>query len=235
MSAPLRTEREYEELSSRLLDVLIRAGLILVMVVLCYRIFSPFLSMMVWALILAVAIYPLHQGLARRIGGRQGLAATLIAIVGTILIVVPCALLLGSLGDSVESLVRGIQSNTLQVPAPRPGVADWPLVGETLYGVWSRASTDLPAVVQSMQPKIGELARAALRFVAGIGGQIMLFLASFIIAGIIMAFGLEGSRQSAGIFRRLFGPGRSDELSRLCTATIRAVAQGVIGIALIQA
>jgi hypothetical protein len=61
-----------------LLEVLIRAGLILAMVLLCYRVFSPFLTLMVWALILAVTLYPLHQALANRIGGRQGLAATLL-------------------------------------------------------------------------------------------------------------------------------------------------------------
>ena len=66
------------------LDVLIRAGLVFALAALCYRIFSPFLTLMVWALILAVAIYPIHQALARRIGGRQGLAATIIAIVGGI-------------------------------------------------------------------------------------------------------------------------------------------------------
>ncbi|HEU5179455.1 MAG TPA: AI-2E family transporter [Candidatus Polarisedimenticolia bacterium] len=234
MNGRVRTEAEYEELSTRLLDVLIRAGLILIMVVLCYRIFSPFISMMAWAVILAVAIYPLHQSLARRIGAKQGLAATLIAVLGAVVIVVPTALLLSSLGDSVRELVQGAQNNTLQVPEPRPGVADWPLVGDRIYGVWSRASSDLPALVQSMQPKIGELARSALRFVAGIGGQILLFLASFIIAGIIMAFGQEGSRSSEAIFARLFGP-RAGEFIKLCTSTIRAVAQGVIGIALIQA
>ena len=235
MSAPVRTESEYQELSSRLLDVLIRAGLILIMAMLCYRIFSPFLSMMVWAVILAVAIYPLHQSLARRLRGKQGLAATLIAILGVVVIVVPSAILLSSLGDSVKDLVHGIENNTLQVPAPRPGVAGWPLVGEKIYGLWDQAHTDLPALIQSLQPKIGELARSALRFVAGIGGQILLFVASFIIAGVIMAFGQEGSRSSEAIYARLFGPGRADELIKLCTATIRAVAQGVIGIALIQA
>ena len=235
MNGPVRTESEYQELSSRLLDVLIRAGLILILVLLCYRIFSPFLSMMVWALILAVAIYPVHQSLARRLRGKQGLAATLIVILGVVVIVVPSAVLLSSLGDSVKDLVQGVQSNTLQIPPPRPGVAGWPLVGEKIYGVWDRAHTDLPAMIQSLQPKIGEIARSALRFVAGIGGQIVLFVASFIIAGVIMAYGQEGSRSSEAIYARLFGPGRADELIRLCTATIRAVAQGVIGIALIQA
>src|SRR5262245_62679458 len=109
MNAPLRTERDYEELSSRLLDVLIRAGMILIIVLLCYRIFSPFLSLMVWALILAVAIYPLHQSLARRMGGKQGLAATVITIIGAVVIAVPTALLLSSLADSVHDFVHSVQ------------------------------------------------------------------------------------------------------------------------------
>jgi predicted PurR-regulated permease PerM len=221
-------------MSSLLLDVLIRAGLILAIVILCYRIFSPFLTLMVWALILAVAIYPLHQSLARRMGGKQGMAATVISIIGAIVIVVPSALLLSSLGDSVQSFVQSVQNNTLQVPAPRPGVAEWPLVGKKIYGWWSSAHTDLPSLVKSLQPKIGELARSALGFVAGLGGEILKFLASFIIAGIIMAFGQEGARSSHAIFARIFGPARAGEFVTLCTATIRAVAQGVIGIALIQ-
>jgi predicted PurR-regulated permease PerM len=190
---------------------------------------------MVWALILAVAIYPLHRSLARRLGDRQGLTATLIALLGSVLIVVPTAMLLGSLGDSVRELVHAMQNNTLQIPAPRPGVAEWPLVGKKIYGYWSRAYTDLPAVIQSMQPKIGDLAKSALGFVAGIGGGVLMFLASFIIAGIIMAYGQAGARGSRAIFQRIFGAARAGEFITLCTATIRAVAQGVIGIAAIQA
>lgn len=230
----LQSRSDRAAMSSLLLDVLIRAGLILTIVLLCYRIFSPFLTLMVWALILAIAIYPLHQSLARRMGGRQGMAATVTSIIGTVVIVVPSALLLGSLGDSVQGFVHSVQNNTLQVPAPRPGVADWPFVGRKIHGWWSSAYTDLPSLVQSLQPKLGELARSALAFVAGLGGEILKFLASFIIAGIIMAFGLEGARGSHAIFARIFGPARAGEFVTLCTATVRAVAQGVIGIALIQ-
>jgi len=46
-------------IASRVLDVLIRAGLILAMVTLCYKFFAPFLPMTVWALILSVTLYPL--------------------------------------------------------------------------------------------------------------------------------------------------------------------------------
>ena len=236
MNMPNQPDKELEDrLASRLLDVLIRAGLIVAMVMLCYRIFSPFLTMMLWALILAVTIYPLHQNLARRIGGKQGLAATLVALVGVMVLVVPTALLMSSLGDSVHQLINDVQENTLQVPAPRNSVAEWPIVGKKVHAVWVKAHDDLPALVQSMQPKIGDLAKIALGFVASIGGGLLQFVASLIIAGIMMAFGEAGARSMRAIFERIFGTARGGNFTTLSTATIRAVALGVIGIAFIQA
>ena len=221
-------------LLSRLLDVLIRAGLIGVLAVLCYVVFAPFLTLMVWAVILAVTLYPLHRSLARGIGGRQGLAATIVVLGGLLLIVTPSALLMNSLGSSIYDFVGAVQHNTLEIPAPREGIQEWPIVGGKLYAVWSQAHTDLPGLVESMQPKIGELARRALSTVASIGLGLLLFLASFIIAGVLMAYGEAGSRGSRAIFRRIIGSERGEPFARLCTATIRAVAQGVIGIAFVQ-
>ncbi|MBO9516156.1 MAG: AI-2E family transporter [Variovorax sp.] len=221
--------------ASVLMDVLIRAALILALALLCYRIFAPFLTLMAWALILAVTLYPMQRSLARRMGGRQGLAATLLVIAGIVLIVVPTAVLMSSFGDSVRHLIADVQNDTLRLPPPREGVAQWPLVGERVFAIWSQAHDDLPALVQSMQPKIGNLARAALGMVAGIGGALLLFLAAIIVAGIVMAFGEAGSRGVHAIFVRVIGPARASEFVALSTATIRAVAQGVIGVAFIQA
>ena len=236
MNLPSQPDREFEQrLASPLLEVLIRAGLILAMVLLCYRVFSPFLILMTWALILAVTLYPLHQSLAGRIGGKQGLAATLLVIIGVALIVAPTAMLMSSLGDSVYQLVNDVQNNSLKIPAPRPGVEEWPVVGKQIHEVWAKAHADLPALAQSMQPKIGELAKTALGFVASIGGGLLQFLAALIIAGILMAFGQSGGRGSRAISARIAGAARGGELVKLSTATIRAVAQGVIGVAFIQA
>lgn len=220
--------------ASRLMDLFIRAGLVLALVLLCYRIFSPFLTLMIWALILAVTLFPLQQLIARRIGGRQGLAASLVVLLGLALIVTPTAVLLNSMADSIHSLIRGVQENSLEVPAPRDGVAKWPLVGERLHAAWSRAHADLPAFVQSMQPKIGNIAKSALGFVAGIGVGLLMFLAAFVVAGIFMAYGQAGSRGSRAIFDRIVGPVRGPAFATLSTATIRAVAQGVVGVAFIQ-
>ena len=142
---------------------------------------------------------------------------------------------MSSLGDSVHQLINDVQSDTLEIPAPPDSVAGWPVVGEKVHSIWSKAHDDLPALILSLQPKIGDLAKYALAFVASIGGGLLKFLASFIIAGILMAFGRAGSRTSVAIFERLSGPARGAEFAALSTATIRAVAQGVIGVAFIQA
>ena len=236
MSPLPQADSELEQrASSSLLDVLIRASLIGVLAVLCYQVFSPFLTLMVWSIILAVTLYPLHQWLARKVGGKQWLASTILVIVGLLLIITPMALLMNSFADSVRHFIGAVQQNTLAIPAPREGVEKWPLVGKQIHDVWSKAHTDLPGFVRSMQPKIGELAQKAVAMVASIGSGLLLFLVSFLVASILMAYGESGARGSRAIFVRVAGAARGEALAKLSTATIRAVALGVIGVAFIQA
>ena len=231
-----KPDPEFEQrIAGRFRDVLIRVGLGLALALLCYRIFSPFLTLMIWALILAVTLYPVHQAIAGKIGGRQGLAATLLVVLGFVLIVAPSAVLVNSLGDSVHRLIEDVQTNSLNIPAPSDAVATWPVVGPKVHSLWSQAHADLPALIHSMQPQIGGLAKTALGLVAGIGGALVKLLAALVVAGIIMAFGQAGDAATRAIFERIFGPGRGAELAKLSTATVRAVAQGVIGVAFIQA
>lgn len=221
--------------TSRLLDVFIRAGIILALVILCYRVFAPFLTLTVWAVILAVTLYPAHQAIVAKLNGHQGISASLLVILGISLFVVPTAVLMSSLGDTLQDFIKSVQSNTIEVPPPPDYVAGWPLIGKKLHSTWSTAHSDLPGLVRTMQPKIGELAVAGLGFVASIGGAMLGFLAAVILAGVIVAFGEAGTRGCRAIFERIAGKGRGEEFTTLSAATIRAVAQGVVGVALIQA
>jgi predicted PurR-regulated permease PerM len=211
MKPIMQPDSEFEgRPSSNLWDTLIRVAIIGGLAVLCFQVFSPFLRLMVWSIILAVTIYPVHQWLARRIGRRQWLASLILVILGVSLIVIPTWLLMNSFADSVHRLVGAVQQNTVQIPAPREGVKNWPIVGKNIYETWSNARDDLPGLVQSMQPKIA-------------------------VASIIMAYGDSASRSGRAIFHRVGGPSRGELLAKLSIATIRAVAQGVIGVAAIQA
>jgi predicted PurR-regulated permease PerM len=195
---------------------------------------SPFLKLLAWSIILAVTMYPVHQFIARRIGGRQKITSTILVVLGVLLIVVPTWLLMNSFADSVHRLVGAVQNNTLQVPVPREGVRNWPIVGNDIYDKWSKARSDLPGLVHSMQPKLGDLARQALSMVASIGGSMLLFLVSFLVASIVMAKGDLAARGGRAFFSRVAGS-RGESLAKLSIATIRAVSLGVVGVAAIQA
>ena len=151
------------------------------------------------------------------------------------MIVTPTALLMNSFADAVRHFIDAVQHNTLEIPAPPRGLEKWPVVGKKIHDIWSKAHADLPGLVKSLQPKIGELALNALSMVASIGSGLLLFLVSFLVASIGMAYGESGARSSRAIFGRVAGSATGEALAKLSTATIRAVALGVIGVATIQA
>ena len=74
MNTPLRSEAEGAG-STRVMDAVIRVALVFGLAYFCYRVFSPFMNLAVWSVILAVTLYPLHQKLAKRVWGKQWLAS----------------------------------------------------------------------------------------------------------------------------------------------------------------
>jgi len=225
---------ERQRLSQGLLDVLIRAGLVAILVIICYRVFHPFLDLMLWAVILAVTLYPLHRRLKRRLGNKEGLAATLIVLIAIAVLLVPVYLLGVSIATSVEGVLATVRSGNFHVPPPPDSVSSWPLVGKPLHGYWDQAATDMTSLIQKFAPQIKAASFAMLGKLASFAVGLLMFIAALILAGIFMAYGESGHRSSVQIASRMVGPERGQHMADLCTATIRAVAQGVIGIAFIQ-
>lgn len=217
-----------------LLDVLIRAGLIAVLAVYCYRVFEPFLGLMLWSLILAVTLYPLHVLLKRRLGLSDGHAATLLVLFVLFVLMIPIYLLGASIADSVKDAAAVVRDGTFHVPPPSESVADWPLIGERVYASWQRAATDLTGLAQQFAPQLKAGTLALLGKLAGLGVGLLLFIVALVISGIFMAFGDISRRSAIHIASGLFGSDRGLHVTELCVATIRAVAQGVVGIAFIQ-
>lgn len=224
-----------KRLVARFLDMFIRFGLILALASFCYTVFSPFLNMMLWAVILAVTLNPLHQYFATRLGGKQGWSSTLIVLLGIVLIVVPTVLMISSLGESVSVMIDKLSGRAFVIPPPSAHIATIPIVGEKISVLWLKASNDLPGLISNYRTQIGDIAKATLGILASMGGGLLGFILSFIVAGIIMTWGAAGADSARRIAIRLTDENKGQSLVKLCTSTIRAVAQGVIGVALIQA
>ncbi|MEM8768508.1 MAG: AI-2E family transporter [Pseudomonadota bacterium] len=228
-------QRVRDVFSRELVESLIRVAVIMLLVVFSYRIFSPFVGLMLWALILAVALYPLQQKLSSALGGRNATSATLIVVLGLLLIGGPTVNLGSTFASDIYELYGNFESDSVKIPPPNPSVAEWPLIGERVAEIWTQAATDLPALMEQMQPQLGELAVKLLGLAASTMGSVLMFLGALIVAGIMMAYGESGSAAMGRIFSRFAGPLKGPELHGLSTATVRSVATGVIGVAFIQA
>ncbi|RZF25675.1 AI-2E family transporter [Paraburkholderia sp. UYCP14C] len=229
------TRTTSERASSRqLLDVLIRAGLIAVLCVLCFRILVPFMNLLIWSLILAITLYPLQARLRERIPNREGLIAMLIIGAAFVVILVPTYLLGVAVADSIEHVMAVFRSGNFRIPPPDESVARWPLLGERVYEFWQQASTDLTGVAHRFAPQLKETGLAVLGMVTGLGAGLLIFFVALVVAGILMAHGEHGRVSAVQIAARISGPENGQRITDLCTTTIRAVAQGVVGIAFIQ-
>ncbi|WP_194790906.1 AI-2E family transporter [Pseudomonas sp. UFMG81] len=221
-------------LSRGLLDVLIKAGLVAALVLFAYRVFQPFLNLMLWAVILAVTLYPLHGRIKRLVGLRDGYAATLVVLLVLLVLLVPIYLVVASIIASVDSLATLVKSGAWHVPPPPDTVAGWPLIGPQLHALWQAASESLSSVLGNQAAHLKGAGLAVLGAAASAGAAFLMFIGAIIIGGVIMAFGENGQRAAQRIAIRVSGEARGKPIAQLCTATIRAVAQGVIGIAFIQ-
>jgi predicted PurR-regulated permease PerM len=222
-------------LSRDLTDTIIRVGMIIILAAACLQVIAPFMPLLLWALILAVALYPLHRAVAARLGGRQGLSATLIVLLGVLLIGTPMVLLGGSFAAQLDDAYQRFETDSVMIKKPDPGVAEWPIVGPRLYSAWNAAASDLPSYLKGHKAQLQNIAKKGLSIAADTAGSVALFIAALIVAAIVMAFGESGSAAMQRIFSRVTDPVRGPKLQHLSTATIRSVATGVIGVAFIQA
>ena len=221
-------------ISASVLEALIKAGVILLLFLFCYQVLAPFMALMLWALVLTITLYPAHQRLTPMVGNRSGLAATLIVLFGVLLLVVPSGFLLSSVADTVTPLIAKMQNHTLQIPAPQEQVASWPVIGPKLFALWQQASSDLPGLLGSVGPELAAFAKKLMSFAASLGGGMFMFLFAFLISGIMMAYGKAGAASMTQIAERLAGQVRGASFISLSSSTIRAVAMGILGVALIQ-
>lgn len=222
-----------EHYKKRAVEAALQIGFIVLLFVMSFWILKPFLAPVLWGIVFAVGVYPLHTRLAKILGGREKLSAILISLIGVLIIVVPTIMFTNSTVDSVTSIVDSIQEGTLSVPKPDAEVAEWPLVGKSIYDVWSMASTNLSSVIDKFGPQLKSAAPAVSSAVAGLFGSVFLFIIAMIIAGALLLVAGPGKIAADKIFKAFVGE-KAENFSDLSAATIRSVVQGVVGIAVIQ-
>jgi predicted PurR-regulated permease PerM len=215
-------------------DLAIRLTLLAIIVVSCYNIFRPFLTPVVWGIIIGVALYPAHVKLRKLVGGRNRLAGVIFIVVSLALVIVPTWMLTESLIEGTVEMGQKLQQGEVIIDPPPDKVKTWPVVGERLYATWDAANRNLEGLLMKLEPQLKTIGAWLIHTFTDFGGAVIQTIIALIIAGVLMMNSSGGGRLANAIGRRLAGD-KGVEMVGISGSTIQSVVKGVVLIALIQA
>lgn len=218
---------------SKVIEAAVRVGLVLLLLAWCFAIIRPFITPVVWGVILAVAVFPAYQWLVGRLGGRDRLAALVFCLLGLALVIVPALAFTGSLFESGQQIAEKTDLAAIAIPPPDTSVRDWPVVGGSIYEFWAQASRGIEPLLVKFAPQLRDAAVWLLGAGLGTGVAILQSLLSIVIAGFTLSASSSASATAKTISTRLAGAD-GEHYVEMAGATIRSVAVGIVGVAIIQ-
>jgi len=109
----------------------------------CFFVLRPFLSALMWAIVLAYSLWPLQKRFTRWFRGSRTLAAILVTLTMTLVSVGPFVLIGFSIADDAKELGTATRKWFESVPDEPPAwVRKAPFVGEELNAYWKDFAAD---------------------------------------------------------------------------------------------
>jgi predicted PurR-regulated permease PerM len=215
------------------LEVFIQIGLVILLATACLLVMRPFVPLITWGVIIAVAAYPSFRKLQHVLRGRGVLAAILFTVVLLAVLILPTVLLTETLVEGIHTISVHLKEGSLAIPEPPASIETWPVIGGPLKSVWGLASKDLTAAVRSFAPQIKAVVPGLLTASAGVALTLLQFTLAIVVAGVLLANAEPIYEVTCSLANRFFGE-KGPEFQRLVGATIRSVTTGILGVALIQ-
>jgi len=222
-----------ETAPNELIENAVRIGIIALLLFAGLRILAPFLDLLIWGVIMAVALGPAHAWLMNRFDLSSARSAILLSTAALLFIVIPSLSLGDALGSTAYELAGHLADGSVEIPPPSPSVRDWPVVGERVYETWLQASTNLDALLSRSSDRLVQLGGHLLRAAGSAILALAQFAGSLVVAGFLLAW-REGSSRVARDFFLRAAPDIGDRLLRVAEQTVQSVAAGVLGVAIIQ-
>jgi predicted PurR-regulated permease PerM len=205
------------------------------LVVLTFWVLSPFLTSLLWAVVVCIAMWPILLRLEAFLGGRRGAAVAVMTATILLLVFVPVTLALATIVSNAKNITAEIKSfESLPLPSPPAWLDRIPFGGDRMAAKWGRFVALDP---QQRSAELTPYVQTALQWFVLQAGGVGRILIQFLLAAIISAIGFaKGEAVRDGILRfaaRLGGQ-QGRDTATLAARTIRGVVLGVVVTALIQ-
>lgn len=221
------------DFSKKPVETSIKIAMTLLLFVWCFQIVQPFTVPLVWALIITVSIYPVYSRILSVLKNRKNLTAVLMTLSLLLVIVVPLILLTGKIASSIEVLAKQLSSGSFNIPMPTEKVASWPLIGESLFEYWTLIATKPMEALAPIAPQLKAVGSWLVSTGVSFTAAILQLVLAIVISGALLANADGGQRLALAIAKRFVNE-KAGQIASLCEETIRGVAIGVVGVALIQ-
>lgn len=228
----MKTFRQYLP-GDDVIQLVIRLGLLAFLIYWTILLIRPFVPVLAWSIVLAVALYPVFSFLSKLLGCRPKLAAAILTLINLGIVIGPATWLGLSALDGVKEFAGNLGAGNLVIPSPPESINNWPLIGPSLYEFWNQASSNIRAALREVAPYLKPLAGVLLALAGNAGMGLLKFILSVALAGFLFPYGSQLAEAGKSFLYRIV-PEQSEHFLELAGATIRAVSQGVIGVAIIQ-
>lgn len=220
---------------SKIVDILLPLFLLAMLIALNVQLLLPFVGLLLWTVILAICFNPVHKALKRR-GVSNRLSATIIGVLLAALILVPTGIAAISAASSVPRMVADLQSGEEHIRPPPAAVADIPVVGAKVHAAWAQAATDLPTFTKKFGPQLSSFTRWMVNQAGSMVGALLGLVLAVIFAAITLAYFDAAREFVVRVFTRVTGDREhAEHYMSIVAATVKSVANGVIGVAFVQA
>jgi len=215
------------------IETAIKIALVFFVIYICFLIFKPFLLPVIWAIIIAVAVYPLHKKIKRLLNNKGKASAIIISIIFLAAIIIPAALFIAVLADSVQVLATQFQEGSFTIPPPPENVASWPVVGTPINDVWNLFYQNMELAITEYKEEIKTFGTGLLSAVSGLTIGLLMLIFAVVLSGVFLVNSEAANTLAIKVFKRLIGE-KGEEVAENSKATIRSVVNGVLGTAIIQ-
>ena len=175
----------------KIVDTLIRLGFLFVLLMFCFDILKPFMLILIWGAIFAISIYPIFERLSKMFGGRKVVPSILLTVIMLCILVLPVALLFGSLSDGIHDLKTMYTSGHNIIPPPGEETKSWPAIVQPLVGIWQLASENLGGFIVQYKEQLKGIGEWLIGAFKGFTFGVVQILSSIIISGILLAYADE--------------------------------------------
>ena len=200
----------------------------------CFLVLRPFLTAVLWAVVLCVTTWPVYEQLRQVLLQRHTLAALIMSLLIAVVFVAPFVIVGVTLADNSVRMAQFTREFMDEGPPDPPGwVANLPLIGERASSYWSGVAHD----TAQFTTELGKLIDPAKAWLLAGGASIAQGLLQLTLSILIAFFFFRDGdaavlRLRAALVR--IAPRRGTRLLDLAASTMRGVVYGILGTAVAQ-